>query len=124
MTFVDLHQHTPVLSPSEEEQLWESSILGVDTPVKLQHTVFFYVGKVCYLRGGQEQHALKPSQFQRKHDPDRYLYIENGSKNNSGAQLQVTHKVVPVYANPTAGEHCLVYLYLSKLPKMAFEKAI
>ena len=70
---------------------------------------------------------MKPSQFQQKHDPDWYVYIENGSKNNSGAELRVTNKVIPVYTNPSVGERCAVYLldlYLSKLLRMAFEKGI
>ena len=40
-------------------------------------------------------------------------------------QLQVTHKKVPIYSNPTAGQRCHVYIldqYLSKLPPLAKEK--
>ncbi len=60
-------------------------------------------------------------------DPSRYVYTENGSKNNSGSNLRVENKVVPVYANPISGTRCLVYLlddYFSKLPKYAFEKDV
>lgn len=70
---------------------------------------------------------MKPSQFRRETQTDKYTYIENGSKNNSGTKLKVSNKVVPVYANPSAGERCLLYLldlYMSKLPKEAFEKEI
>ena len=40
--------------------------------------------------------------------------------------MRVTNKVVQVYANPSIGERCVVYLldlYLSKLPRMTFEKS-
>jgi len=42
-------------------------------------------------------------------------------------RLNVENKVVPPYANPSAGQRCLVFLpdeYLSKLPQVAFEKQI
>lgn len=90
-------------------------------------TVFFYAGKVFCLRGGVEQRGLKVSQFQRHYSPDHYIYIENGSKNNSGANLKIQNKVVSVYANPSSDERCLVALldkYLSKLPPVAFEKDV
>ena len=40
--------------------------------------MFFYVGKVFCLRGGQEQRDLKLSQVVRSSNPDRYTYVENG----------------------------------------------
>ena len=46
--------HTPVNSIDEEARLWDSGIIGVDTPKTLQRAVFFYVGKVICLRGGEE----------------------------------------------------------------------
>ena len=74
-----------------------------------------------------EQRGLKVSQFQRRYNPDHYVYVENGSKNNSGANLKIQNKVVPVYANADSGSRCVVALldkYLSKLPPVAFEKDI
>ena len=63
-------------------------MLRVDSPLKLLHSAFFSVGKVFCIKGSQEQRNLKPSQFQQKCDPDQYVYIENGSKNNSGAPAE------------------------------------
>ena len=40
--------------------------------------MFFYVGKVFCLRGGQEQRDLKLSQVVRSSNPDCYTYVENG----------------------------------------------
>ena len=37
----------------------------------------FYVGKIYCLRGGEEQRALKSSQFQRLTNPDRLLQNRN-----------------------------------------------
>ena len=118
-------KHTPIVTKEEEDQLWRSGVMGTDTPKQLLQTVFFYVGKVFCLRGGVEQRGLKVSQFQRKYNPEHYVYIENGSKNNSGANVRVENKVVPVYANLESGQRCLVPLldnYISKLPPVAFEK--
>uniref|UniRef100_A0A1X7V015 ZMYM2-like/QRICH1 C-terminal domain-containing protein n=1 Tax=Amphimedon queenslandica TaxID=400682 RepID=A0A1X7V015_AMPQE len=113
----------------EEKQLWDSTVLNVTTPIGLLHAVFFYIGKVFCLCGGAEQRNLKPSQFIRHSNPDKYLYVENGSKNRSGgiAQLQVQNKVVEIYAVPENEPRCLFYLlnlYLSKLPPYAFENNV
>ena len=80
-------KHAPVVLPEEEQKFWDTKVFGIDSPVALQRAVFFYVGKVCCLRGGEEQRNLKPSQFVRCASPLGYTYIENGSKNYSGADL-------------------------------------
>ena len=120
-------KRTPAITKEEEDQLWRAGVMGVDTPKQLLNTVFFYVGKVFCLRGGVEQRGLKISQFQRRYSPDHYVYVENGSKNNSGANLRVENKVVLVYSNPEYGSRCVVSIidkYISKLPPLAFEKDI
>ena len=120
-------KHTPVITKEEEDRLWAAKELGTHTPKQLLQAVFFYVGKVFCLRGGVEQRGLKISQFQRRYGPDHYVYVENGSKNNSGANLKVQNKVVPVYVNPDNPSRCVVALldkYLSKLPPTAYEKDI
>ena len=68
-------KHAAIVSESEEDALWKSGV-GTDDPLALQRAVFYYVGKVFCLRGGQEQRNLKPSQFVRSSDPDRYTYVE------------------------------------------------
>ena len=118
-------KHTRTFSSDEEDKLWESVIIGVDTPKSLQFAVFFYVGKFFCLRGGEEQRRLGPSNFIRSSDPDCYTYLEHGSKNRSGglAELRVENKAVPCYAVPDQSPRCLVYLldrYLGKLPCFAF----
>ena len=46
------------LTPAEEEQLWTKKVLGGDTPISLNHTVFFMVSQQFGTRGCQEHHQL------------------------------------------------------------------
>ena len=111
--------HAAVVTSEEEAILWESKVIGDDSPLALQRTVFFYVGKAFCLRGGQEQRQLRKSQFVRSFDPDCYTYVEHGSKNISGVNTKQVNKVLPVYASPDARPRCLVYLlvkYFEKFP--------
>ena len=90
---------------------------------------FFYAGKHFCLRGGEEQRGLSPAQFTRTSNPDGYKYIEHGSKNRSGGLglLNIENKCVPCVALQENRPRCLVFLldlYLSKLPKFAFDKGI
>ncbi len=122
-------QHTQVFTPVEEQSLWDSGVLGVTTPKRLQRAVFFYIGKRFCIRGGEEQRYLGPSQFVRSTAPNCYTYVEHGSKNRSGglAQLQIENKRVPCYAVPEMNQICLVFLldkYLEKLPLFAFKNDV
>ena len=82
-----------VVTVSEEEQLWQSGVMGSDTPHTLQNSVFYLCGIYLCLRGGDEHRELKITQFviqevDNPHNPSekikRSTYIENGSKNRSG----------------------------------------
>ena len=122
-------RHTAVFTVEEENKLWENDILSIKSPKALQRAVFFYVGKLFCVRGGDEQRRLGPSQFVRLTNPDRYNYTEHGSKNRSGglAQLHVENKSVPCYSLPDMVPQCLVFLldlYLSKLPPFSFKDDI
>ena len=85
-----------------ENKLQESNVFNTGTAEGLQ-TVFFYVGKVCCLRGGQEQRELKISQFERFNNPERYVYSKYGSKNRNGGfyQLDIENKNVEIHKNTT-----------------------
>ena len=79
------------------------------------------------LRGGEDQCELKPSQLIRESNPDRYVYVETGSKNQTSClkQLDAENKVVHVYASPADGERCLVYLlyfYLNNYRRLRLKK--
>lgn len=88
-----------------------------DSPLALVRAVFFVWKGPCP-RQGQEQHDLKPSQFQRQYERNCYVYVENGSVNHPGAfgHGQQSNKVVTLYANPCLVYQCAVY-YFSKLPQ-------
>ena len=116
-----------IITKDEENLLWSRGIMGLHSPLSLIRTVFYYVGKVFCLRGREEHRNLKFSQFERKEDPDRYIYTEYTSKNRCGSlgQLRVINKSVPVVANCDAGDRCLVKIldvYLSKLPVSSKER--
>ena len=118
---------TPVVTKANEDKLWETGVLNTSTPTGLQRAVFYYIGKVCCIRGGEEQRNLKPSQFKCYTSPDKYIYSEHGSKNHNGGffQLDVENKTVSIFRNEEAGERCLVLLldmYLKRLPEGAIQK--
>ena len=106
-------KHAALITPDEEDMLWTSGVLGVSSPKALVRAVFYYVGKTLCLREGQEQRGLKPTQFKRAQDSDRYTYIENGSKNYPGSfsGKRDDNKIVTIYANPESHE------YFAKFPK-------
>ena len=122
-------KHTPSISTEEENSLWDKQILNTCTPRGLLNAVFYYNGKNFVLHGGQEHRDLKLSMLTRLKDPDRYVYVENSSKNRGGGlgQLRLEHKKVPVYSCPSAGERCHVRLLdmcISHLPPAAKEQDI
>ena len=119
-------KHTEIITKADEEKLWTSGVIGVNSPSSLQNAAFYVVGKMFSLRGGVEHRNLKVSQVKRYYDPDRYVYTENVSKTNDGSfkKLRVKGKKVPIYACPDVGERCPVQIlgkYLSKLPRKAIE---
>ena len=131
-TFRTLHQQgigttkksADIITQETEDMLWDRNVLDTTDPDKLQKAVFFYIGKVCCLRGGEEQRQLKLSQFVRCSNPDRYVYTEHGSKNRNGGfyQLHVDNKTVQILRNSEAGKRCLfslLELYMEKLPPEA-----
>ena len=66
-------KHAKVVTSEEEDTLWASKVIGDHDPIALQRAVF-YVGKTFCLRGGEEQHSLKRSQFISSRNPDSYTY--------------------------------------------------
>ena len=99
--------------------------MSIESPKSLQRAVFYYLGKHFCIRGGEEQRRLGPSQLVRSSNPDKYTYVEYGSKNRSGglAQIRIENKTVICVAVPERRPMCLVYLldlYLAKLPDYAF----
>ena len=50
--------HAETITPDEEDTLWETGVLNIDTPKGLLRCVFYYNGKCFCLRGGQEHRDL------------------------------------------------------------------
>ena len=104
---------TPVLSGDDEEKLWDTKVLNLET-------------KFC-LRGGVKQRNLKLSQFQREvavvegQEIGCYIYTQFGSKNRQGGfnSFHIENKVVRQYQNLSRSGPCDVQIldtYFSKLP--------
>ena len=118
-------KHASIISPSEENYLWEAGVLGVENPKSLLFAVFYCNGKNFCLRRSAEHRRLKLSQLQRMSNPDRYIYTEHGSKNHSGclSERTISNKTVPILSTYSkVGQRCHVYLldyYISKMPQKA-----
>lgn len=107
---------------AEEQQLWDSGVLGTANPTSLLNAVFNYCGLHLCLRGGDEHHSLKLSQFVVKtvENPSAtnktikcLTYNEHGSKNRPGSthQVHLSNKEVIHYANSSLGEKCFVHIF-------------
>ena len=119
---------TTLISSEDEDILWEKGILGSETPKALLNAVFYLNGKNFHLRGGDEHKFLRISQFQYHRNPERFEYVEGGSKNHPGGVNEVAssvqNKIVPLMANKQAGDRCHVQIlqkYLSKIPPTAYQ---
>lgn len=122
-------QHTATFTQEEEEKLWDAKVIDTSNSKALQRAVFFYIGKVFCIRGGEKQRKLGPSNFIRTSEPESYTYVEHGSKNKADglAKLRHENKRVPCIALPDMTPRCLVHLldlYLNKLPQWAFDNDV
>ena len=102
------------LSFEVEKTLWARRIFGLETPVQLQRAVIYYVAKFLGIKSGPDHRALKPSQFRRYREPDRY-------------HVNVNSNMITINADPSAGERCFVNIldrYFSRLPDYAGEKDV
>lgn len=107
-------QAEPV-STTEEEQLWESGVLGDHCPQSLLNTVFYLNGLAFALRSGDEhrQLRLKNSQIQvvETHRERPFLrYTKDASKSNKGGLKfrKLQSKVVVQHANVENPDRCPV----------------
>ena len=121
-------KHAPEISHNEEQLLWDTGVISLDTPTSLLNAMFYNNGKVLMLRGGREHRLLKLSQFVfgEEMGPEGELlkfvrYIENGLKNRSGSYRDKSeNKIVTQYTDLQLGERCyyhIIKFYVSKLPK-------
>ena len=113
---------------SDIDKMWESGILGEDSPAKLSDTILFLLGLNCVLRSGHEHKNLRrpgcDSQFEivTIDGAECLKYTEDlSTKTNRGGlkHVRIPPKQVVIYpaSNP---DRCPVHLfqkYVSKLPK-------
>ena len=85
-------KHAPIVTSEEVDLLLDKGVIGIYAPKPLVRAVFFYVGKAFCLRGGMEQRSLKPSQFKRGYNPNRYTFTQNGSRIIKEA---LVHSMIP-----------------------------
>ncbi len=135
------------LSYSDEDKMWESGMLGEDSPDKLRDTVMFLLGMHLALRGREEHHKLRCPPFdcqlsvsQDSEDRKVLLYQEDPkTKTNQGgiSGRRYTPKTVKIYPSsnfdrdpvrlfekyvrllPSEGKSSALYKYALKSTKLS-----
>ena len=120
-----------VISMQVEEKLWNTNVLGENTPDKLHNTVLYLVGVNCALRAGDEHYNLHRQggcttlQFSFELNEmglKCLVYTEDSvTKTNKGGLKDMKKDRKIVWVKPNSDwRHCLVRLvekYMSLLPK-------
>ena len=135
---IGMVKHQAELIPLElEKYMWESNILGEDTPDKLRSTMLFLIGINCGLRAGDEHYDLRwdgptrKSQFSFKHNEKGVRCLvhqeDTTTETNDGglASLKKERKVVWIHPSDN-NEWCPVRLFdkfVSLLPPVKSEDA-
>ncbi|XP_048240336.1 uncharacterized protein KIAA1958-like [Haliotis rufescens] len=108
-----------VITEQQEDVLWETGILGEDTPQKLLDTLVYLIGLNFALRAGDEHRYLRSgsnSQLQllmSSNGVKQLKYTEDISKTNRGGlkHRKVERKHVTISSNEENPGRCLVRLY-------------
>jgi len=124
---------TLALLDTEEDQLWDTGVIGTTNPAALLYAVFFYNGKNFCLRGSVEHRGLKLTQVQREPSVisgkkvNGYVYTEHGSKNNQGGMSSLNQENKIVHQYEVDSERCYVKildLYLQKPPSNTIDNDV
>ena len=107
-----------VITPEEEEKLWQTGQLGDSNPQQLLDTIVYCCGLYFALRSGQEHRQLRrsPPQIQLFERPGERAYLryeEDISKNHPGGLKgrKMEPKVVHHHENLGNPERCFIRLY-------------
>ena len=104
----------------EEDQLWSSGALNVSDHKGLQQAVFYYVGKVYCICGGEEQRCLNLLSLSVRGNQTATHILNMVLRTDLVVWLSyVLNKQVPCYANPGNEPRYVVFLsdrYFKKLP--------
>lgn len=119
-----------VITFQEEDIMWNTGVLGVDSLQKLLDTLVYLLGLSCALRAGKEHRVLRSvgrnSQFTFHYDDDGYRYLmyreDLCTKTNRGGikHKKYSGKTVSVYPahNTDRCPVTILEFYMSKLPTM------
>ena len=114
-----------VFSHEDENTLWNSGLLGVDTLTKLLNTLVFGLEMSCAMQAGKEHQSISfDSQFSWHYEDVGNLYLEYrediGTKTNKGGlkHKKLSAKVVNIYPNPIYYQCPLMIFdtYMIRLP--------
>ena len=74
-------KHTEGISLVDENTLWETAVLNIDTLIGLFWSVFFFYNRNCFCPcGWEENRELTLAQVEKFELPLRYVYTEKSSK--------------------------------------------
>ena len=112
------------ITTEDEEQLWDSGTLNMDTAQGLSYAVFFYNCKLFGFRGGDEHRNLEVNQYEVITDQDgnqKLVFYGRSAKNLQGGlkQRKIEAKAIEQHGDPS-NPRCVVKLfekYLSSVPK-------
>ncbi|XP_062602127.1 zinc finger MYM-type protein 2-like [Saccostrea cucullata] len=95
-----VRQADPIL-PEQEDILWEKGVLGQNSAISLQNTVFFYACKVFGLRGCDEHRQLMCEQFKLGSDAQgqfiQFVGRQNKTYQGGLRQMQLSNKNIKHY---------------------------
>ena len=125
-----IQRQAQVISLDYEQRLWESNVLGEDTPDKLRDTVLYLIGMNCALRAGDEHYHLRrpggctSSQFSFEINGEGVrclVYREDSiTKTNQGGLRDMKKERKVIWVKPNVNlNHCpvrLVEKYINLLP--------
>lgn len=89
--------HCEGISREEEDKLWSSGVLNIETPMGLLRAVFFTMANA---RGGQEHRELHVSQFKWLTSPDCYIYSKKSKRWNNSDEIREQN--ITIVSNPIA----------------------
>ena len=115
-----------VISPDQEEKLWQQGVLDLHSLQALLNGIFYYNGIIFLLRGISEHHNFHFSQLVCQYQPDQYHYIEHGSKTNDGGvkdyRLAVKNVTIIMVPDSARCHVKLLDFYLAHVPPEMVQK--
>ena len=102
-----------MISPEQEEKLWESGAFGAHSPRALRASLWYLTTKCLGMRGRQESRQLKWGDFTRKTDDHGNDYLEFNERTTKTRQgLGDSRSFNPkMWGNYRKPERCPLYLY-------------